>query len=64
VLRYAQPALNPNGRHCLSVDSRFARINSYFCRQYGFSYYRRQTHALTSIRAVLRTARLEVYDLE
>ena len=37
ALRCAQLDLSPNGRHCLSVDSRFARINSYTCGQYGFS---------------------------
>ena len=38
MLCYAQPRSSPNRWHCLSIDSHFAQINSYFCRQYGFSY--------------------------
>ena len=37
MLRYALPGLSPNGCNCLSVNSRFARIDSYICRHYGFS---------------------------
>ena len=38
VLCYAQPGSSPNGHYCLSINSRFAWIDSYICRQYGFSY--------------------------
>ena len=38
MLCYAQPGSSPNRCYCLSVNSHFAWIDSYICRQYGFSY--------------------------